>query len=147
MIGGIIEIGGKIVDKLIPDPVERDKARAKLIEQQQAGEFKELDARMSAIVAEAQSDNFLTSAARPAFMWVMYIMILSSIPFGFLFAFMPEVAEAVIVGMRNFLAMIPTEMWTVFGAGYLGYTTNRSNDKARKLGVEPKPGFLSKILG
>ena len=147
MIGGVIEIGGKIVDKLFPDPVERDKAKAKLLEVEQAGEFKELDARMSVIEAEAKSDNFLTSAARPAFMWVMYIMILSSIPFGILFAFKPEVAQAVIVGMKNFLAMIPEEMWWVFATGFLGYTANRSNDKARKLGIEPKQGLLSKILG
>ena len=147
MIGGIVEIGSKIVDKLIPDPVERDKAKAKLLEVEQAGEFKELDARYSTIEAEAKSDNFLTSAARPMFMWVMYIMILASLPAAYFYIEHPEETKQAITGMRLWLDSIPSDMWLLFGAGFLGYTTNRSNDKARKLGVEPKQGFLSKILG
>ena len=147
MIGGLIEIGGKLLDKVIPDPAERDKAKAKLIELQQAGKFKEIDARMSAIVTEAKSDNWLTSAARPMFMWVMYVMILASLPAAYFYIEYPEETKQAITGMRLWLDALPSDMWLLFGAGYLGYTTNRSNDKARKLGVETKPGFLSRILG
>ena len=35
MIGQILSIGEKIIDKVIPDPTERAKAKAALLEQQQ----------------------------------------------------------------------------------------------------------------
>ena len=94
-LGSVFDFGSKIIDKLWPDKSEAERAKLKLIELQQAGEFKEMDARFSAIVAEANSNDPWTSRARPSFMYVMYLMILAAIPMGFMFAFRPEVAMAV----------------------------------------------------
>lgn len=105
---------------------------AEMLELQQAGEFKELDARFTAIVAEANSNDPWTSRARPSFMYVMYLMILTAIPMGFLFAFRPDVAMAVTAGVKGWLAAIPEEMWWLFGAGYLGYTGSRTFEKVKK---------------
>lgn len=98
---------------------------------QQNGEFRELEERMKAIVTEASSNDPWTSRARPSFMYVMYLMILAAIPMGFLFAFKPEVAMAVTAGVKNWLQAIPEEMWWLFGAGYLGYTTTRGYEKTK----------------
>ena len=87
---------------------------------------------MSAILAEANSDDPWTSRARPSFLYVVYLMILASIPMGFLTAFNPEVALAVTNGMKDWLAAIPESMWTLFGAGYLGYTGAREFGKHSK---------------
>ena len=50
-------------------------------------------------------------------------------------------------GMQQWLAAIPTEMWALFGTGYLGYTVNREKGKQAKLGQKPKGGLLSSLFG
>ena len=130
-LGGVLGIGSKIIDKIWPDKIEAEKAKIRLLEMQQNGEFRELEERMKAIVTEASSSDPWTSRARPSFMYVLYLMILAAIPMGFLFAFRPEVAMAVTAGVKNWLQAIPEEMWWLFGAGYLGYTTTRGYEKTK----------------
>lgn len=129
IVDGLFDMGGKLIDRLFPDPTEKAKARIKLMEMQQSGELQELETRMSAIMAEAESKDPWTSRARPSFLYVMYIMILTAIPMGVLHAFNPEVASGITEGMKAWLAAIPSEMWTLFGVGYLGYAGARSLDK------------------
>ena len=131
-LGAAFEFGGKIIDKLFADKGEAERAKLELLKLQQSGELFELEKRYAAIVAEANSQDPWTSRARPSFMYVMYLMILASIPMGFLFAFRPEVAMAVTAGVKGWLAAIPEEMWWLFGAGYLGYTGSRTFEKVRK---------------
>jgi len=132
-IGAVLNFGGKVIDKIFPDPNERAAAKAKLIELQQSGELKELDVRMSAILAEANSDDKWTSRARPSFMYVMYSMILFAIPMGFLSAYSPETAKAVAEGMKSWLSSIPDGLWATFGIGYTGYSVSRSMDKKNNI--------------
>lgn len=124
-------IGGKLIDKLFPDPAEAARAKAELMRMQQDGELKELETRMSAIIAEAQSADPWTSRARPSFLYVVYVIILAAIPMGFLHAIRPEMAVGVSEGFRSWLAAIPGDMWMLFGAGYLGYTGARTLDKRK----------------
>lgn len=128
----IIGLAGQLLDKLFPDPAERAAAESKLQKLQLDGELKKVELQLSAIVMEAQSSDPWTSRARPSFMYVVYIYILAALPFGALFAFDPAIASGVTTGMNNFLMAIPGEMWTLFGAGYLGYTGARTLEK-RKL--------------
>jgi len=129
---GILNIGEKLIDKLIPDPTAKAKAKLELATLAQDGELKELETRMSAILAEANSSDPWTSRARPSFLYVIYVLILAAIPMGFLTAYNPEVAKAVTTGMQNWLAAIPDPMWQLFGAGYLGYTGAREFGKHSK---------------
>jgi len=135
LLGGIIDVGKKLIGNLFPDPEERAKAELQLQLLQQNGELQELETRLSAIVMEAKSKDPWTSRARPSFLYVMYAMILASIPMGVLHAFDPELAVGIATGMQNWLKAIPSEMWALFGAGYLGYAWNRSKDKANILGA------------
>ena len=128
---GLLGIGSKLIDKLIPDPEAAAKAKQELAVLHQNGELKELEVSMSAILAEANSEDPWTSRARPSFLYVVYVVILSGIPMGVLFAISPEVAEAVTTGFKHWLAAIPEEMWWLFGAGYLGYTGMRTLDKRK----------------
>jgi hypothetical protein len=128
-LGGVFNIGGKLIDKLFPDPAQRAQAQAELVRLQQAGELQQVEAQLSAIIAEAQSTDRWTSRARPSFLYVVYIMILAAIPMGILHAFRPDTAAAIAVGMKAWLDAIPEELWWLFGTGYLGYTGFRSMDK------------------
>lgn len=129
MVNELLEIGGKIIDRVVPDQAERDRQKMELRRMEQDGALKDLEVRMSAIVMEAQSKDPWTSRARPSFLYVMYAMILAAVPMGICSAISPSTATAIAAGMQAWLSSIPTEMWTLFGVGYLGYTGARTWDK------------------
>lgn len=135
LVSSLTDLGGKIIDKIWPDKTaqeaERNKAQLALLQMQQEGDLKLLGTQISAILAEAQSNDPWTSRARPSFLYVIYVMILMGIPMGFLSAFRPEMAGAVAAGMQKWLAAIPTELYTLFGVGYLGYTGFRGFEKMK----------------
>jgi hypothetical protein len=130
-LGAIFNMGSKIIDKFWPDKAEAERAKLELFKMQQAGELRELESSFNAIIAEAQSADPWTSRARPSFMYVMYIMILASLPMGLLFAFKPEIAMAVTAGVKSWLIAIPEELYALFGVGYVGYSVTRSYDKSK----------------
>lgn len=132
-IASLLPVVGKIIDRIFPDKAQRDEAKLAMLVAQQEGALKEAEIQMSAIVMEAQSADPWTSRARPSFMYVMYFMIVMSVPMGILHAFDPSLAVSIGAGVKGWLAALPTEMWTLFGAGYLGYGYFRSRDKAEIL--------------
>lgn len=125
----VIDSGFKLIDKLFTSDEEREQAKLQMLKMQRDGDLEELRTSMSAILAEASSNDPWTSRARPAFMYIVYVYLLLAPVFGLLFWIDPVAATAVIEGMKLFLGSIPGEMWALFGAGYLGYTHYRSQDK------------------
>ena len=123
-----------IIDKIIPDKEARARAKLELIALEGTQELKAIEARLSAIVAEAQSRDPWTSRARPSFLYVMYAMILFALPMGILAAFSAEMAQNIGAGISAYLRGLPEELYALFGTGYLGYTAARQWGKAK--GVE-----------
>ena len=130
-IGGIFNIGGKLIDKLFPNPEDKAKAQLELMRLQQAGELDEMKTQLSAILAEAQSPDPWTSRARPSFLYVVYVMLLWSIPMGVMFVFAPEAAGRFTEGFKAWLSAIPEPVLALFGSVMLGYTAGRSWEKVR----------------
>jgi hypothetical protein len=71
-LDALLNIGGKILDKVFPDPAQAEQAKLKLLEMQQNGEL----AKINADIAEAQeitkrweadmsSDSWLSKNIRP----------------------------------------------------------------------------------
>ena len=114
-----------IIDKIIPDKAARERAKLELIKLEGSQEMELLQTRLSAIVAEANSTDPWTSRARPSFLYVMYAIILWSVPMGMLAAFRPDTASAVATGMNAYLNGLPEPLYALFGTGYLGYTVAR----------------------
>lgn len=127
----LIEIGGRIIDKLIPDPEAKARAQLELIRLQQEGAFKEIEVRMSAIIAEANSVDPWTSRARPSFLYVVYVMLLFSLPMGLVAAISPDTAAAVAEGMKTWLSAIPDSIVELFQWVMLGYVGARSVEKVK----------------
>ena len=121
----------KLLDKIIPDPQARDKAKLELLKLQGDQEMQNIGAQMQAIVAEAQSADPWTSRARPSFLYVMYALLLWSIPMGLIAAVNPAMAQGIANGMTAYLRGIPEELYALFGTGYLGYTAARAWGKAK----------------
>jgi hypothetical protein len=131
LLDGIIGPVASIIDKIIPDPKARDAAKLKLIELQNSQEMEATRTQLSAILAEAQSTDPWTSRARPAFLYVMYALLLWSIPMGLIAAIRPAMADGIAHGMTAYLNGIPEPLYALFGTGYLGYTVARSWGKAK----------------
>lgn len=76
-IGSIFDFGSKVIDKIFPDPAQRDAAKLELLKQQQAGEFKEIETalaiaqgQMGINQTEAASSDFFRGGWRPFVGWV-----------------------------------------------------------------------------
>ena len=134
LIEGLIGPIAKIIDKIIPDPEARDRAKLELLKLEGSQDMEAMRTQLSAILAEAQSADPWTSRARPSFLYVIYALLLWSIPMGLIAASRPEMAEAIARGMNAYLAGIPEPLYALFGTGYLGYTAARAWGKAK--GVE-----------
>jgi hypothetical protein len=130
-ISGLFGIGGKLIDKLFPDPEQKAKAQLELLRMQQAGELEEMKTQLSAIVAEAQSADPWTSRARPSFLYVVYVLLLWSIPMGVLTIFRPEAATAFTHGFQAWMGAIPDSILTLFGTVMTGYVIGRSWEKVK----------------
>ena len=94
-IGALLEVGGKILDKVIPDPEAKAKAQAALMEMQQKGELAQLQADMNEqdnltkrMEADMKSDSWLSKNIRP--MTLVFIL-LTYTAFGLMSAWDLEV--------------------------------------------------------
>jgi len=123
-----------LIDKLIPDPAAREKAKLQLMQEEGQQALQEIQAQLSPILAEAQSADPWTSRARPSFMYVIYVLLLASLPMGVLFAYDVTLAKNVTAGFQSWLSAIPEPIINLFGMGYLGYTGARSFEKWRGTG-------------
>ena len=132
LVGGIFEIGKSLIDKLLPNPEAKAKAQMDLLVLQQNGDLKELETRMSAILAEASSADPWTSRARPSFLYVFYAIILMMVVVApVIGVFHPAAMDAFFANVGKGFAAIPEEMWWAFTAGYLGYAGARTFEKRK----------------
>ena len=120
VIGGLFDIGAKLIDRLFPDQVARDKAKVELLTMQANGELEELKVRMSAIVAEAQSDSWLASNWRPLTMLSFVFIIFNNwVLYPYFKAF----------GLPVIYLEVPINVWDIIEVGLGGYVIGRSGEK------------------
>ncbi len=77
VVDSIVQVVGSIINKIIPDPQAQVQAQLQLLQLQQAGEFKEIDARLAEMTAqtdinkiEAANASVFVSGWRPFMGWV-----------------------------------------------------------------------------
>lgn len=131
VIDGIFNLGTELIKRVFPGKTEQDKAQLALLALQQEGKLDELKISMSAILAEAQSNDPWTSRARPSFMYVIYTMLLFGIPMGFISAWSPTTAVDISNGFKLWLTAIPSDLYALFGVGYVGYAGFRTYEKGK----------------
>ena len=117
-ITAALNIGGKIIDKLFPDPAERDKAKLQLLEMQQRGELAEFAARADIVKTEAASDHWLAATWRPVLMLTFGALIVARW-FGWA---APNLSEAEYI-----------KLWDIVELGLGGYVIGRSVEKTAPL--------------
>jgi hypothetical protein len=130
-ISAIAGTVGTIIDKLWPDAGEREKAKLEFARMHMNGELDQMKTQLSAIIADSQSADPWTSRARPSFLYVVYVLLLWSIPMGVLTIFAPEAASKFTAGFSAWLAAIPDPILQLFGVVMTGYVLGRSWEKVR----------------
>jgi hypothetical protein len=131
LVDALIAPVAALLDKLIPDPRAREAARLELARLDGSQELALLKTQLAAIVAEAGSTDPWTSRARPAFLYVMYVLFLWALPMGLIAAVQPQMATAISQGMTVYLNALPEPLYALFGTGYLGYTAARQWGKVK----------------
>ena len=119
-IAEMAALGSKILERVVPGGAEAEKAKLALAELVQSGELQQLATSAQIRLADAKSGDVLAARARPWFLYIMYIMMVASIPMGICEAINPSIAKAIELGMTNWFKAIPIELWLFFGAAYTG---------------------------
>lgn len=122
----ILEIGAKLLDKVIPDKDAREKAQAELIKASQDQDFQLSLAQIKVNEEEAKSDSLFKSGWRPSIGWTC------SIAFILHFVAFP-VINFIIVGLGYKEVVISFDMatlMTVLG-GLLGIGGLRTYEKLK----------------
>jgi len=133
-IGSALEFGGKLLDRIFPDPAQRDAAKLELFKAQQAGEFKELDqafelakAQIGVNAVEASSSSAFVAGARPFILWMC------GISFSYV-ALVEPVARFVAVVMFGYSGTFPvidTSLTMQVLLGLLGLGALRTTEKIK----------------
>ncbi len=123
LLGAALSLGTTLIERLFPDPEQRDKAKLQLIALEQAGDLKELDASMAVIVAEASSTNILAASWRPITMLTFVVIIANNyILYPYLSLFWTDAPKLV----------LPPDLWDLLKIGLGGYVVGRSSEKVMK---------------
>lgn len=76
-VGGVVEVIGRVIDKIIPDPAAKAAAALELAKLQQSGELQQMAMNVQLVQAqtdtnkvEAASQNFFVAGWRPAIGWI-----------------------------------------------------------------------------
>lgn len=113
-ITAALDVGGKIIDRLWPDPTQRDQARLALMEMAQKGELAEITGRAEIVKTEASSEHWLAANWRPILMLTFGGLIVARW-FGWA---APNLTEA------EYL-----KLWSIVEVGIGGYVVGRSVEK------------------
>jgi len=117
MILDIIQIGAKLLDKIIPDPEQREKAKLELMKQDQAGNLKEIRSSMKVVLGEINGHSWLQRNWRPVTM-LTFVGLIVAKWLGFT---APGVTEA-----------IELQLLEIIKVGLGGYIVGRSVEKGIK---------------
>lgn len=132
LIGGLLEAGLKVLDKVIPDPAAKAQAQVELLKLQQAGEFKQLEADLQLALAQAKineieagSTDPFKSGWRPAAGWVCVA--------GLAYQFLFQPLAAWSGGIHGWAPPPVLELGDLYGLlfGMLGLGAYRSFEKTK----------------
>lgn len=132
MFATILPFVFSLIDRFLPDEAARQAAKLEIMKAENQQALQEMQASLSAILVEAGSTDPWTSRARPAFLYVMYAIIILCVVGGIVGVWFPGETNAAASGVSALLKALPPELYNLFGLGYLGYTGARSFDKWQK---------------
>ena len=109
-----LDVGGKLIDRLWPDPAQAAQAKMQLLEMAQKGELAQLTASAEIVKAEAASNHWLAANWRPILMLTFGALIVARW-FGW---------AAPNLSVEEYL-----KLWDIVQLGIGGYVVGRSVEK------------------
>ena len=75
-VTAVLDIGGKLIDRMWPDPAQAATAKLELIKLQQSGDLAQMTGQLEINKIEAASNSTFVSGWRPAIGWVCALALL-----------------------------------------------------------------------
>lgn len=69
-VTAILDVGGKVIDRIWPDPTLAAQAKLELFKLQQSGELAQITGQMDINKTEAANASVFVSGGRPFIMWI-----------------------------------------------------------------------------
>lgn len=125
LTGPLIEIAGKVIDRVILDKAARAEAKAKLTNEILKNEADFAEAAARVIVAEAEGHSWMQRNWRPSLMFtIMGLLVWNGVCAPIITA-----AFQIELPLLQAWSAIPAEMWTLLTIGVGGYIAGRSGEK------------------
>ena len=125
-ISAVLDIGGKLIDRMWPDPVKAAEAKLALVTLQQKGELDEIMGQLEINKIEAANPSIFVSGWRPAVGWIC------TIGLGMQFMVLPLVTwTALIFGKALVLPPLDLGFLVTMLGGILGIGGLRSYEKTK----------------
>ena len=123
-ISAVLDVGSKLIDKLIPDPKQKADALLKLKELEQSGDLAVIAGQNEINKAEATSPVTFISGWRPMVGWVCAAALAFQLVLGPLLTWLSQ-----LVGHPVTPPMLQTELLTTLLVGMLGLGGMRTVEK------------------
>lgn len=130
-VSAALDIGGRLIDRLWPDPAQRDAAKLELMKMTQTGELARLaaetdlaKAQIATNTAEATNPNLFVSGWRPMVGWVCATGLLSQFLLRPVAMFLANLSHHPV----DFPSLDMGTLLTLL-AGMLGFGAMRMNEK------------------
>lgn len=130
-VTALLDIGGKVIDKIWPDPVQANAAKLELFRLQQSGELAQMTGQLSVNQEEAKSSSIFIAGWRPFVGWVCGVAFANNFVVGPLAMFIARLVGNPV----DFPTLALSEMMPVL-LGMLGLGAYRTYEK--RTGVEDK---------
>lgn len=123
LITSLLPVVGNVLDRVLPDTVEKDKVKAELQAQmlQHSSEIEK--AAASVVVAEAKGESWLQRNWRPVTMMSFVVIIINN------YIAVPWLQT---LGLPAVSLDIPPDMWSLLQIGIGGYIVSRGAEKGIK---------------
>jgi hypothetical protein len=132
ILGGLLDAGLRILDKVIPDPQAKAQAQLELLKLQQAGEFRQMEADLQLALAQTEINKVEAAAPdafrggwRPAAGWVCVA--------GLAYQFLFQPLAAWSSGIQGWPAPPVLQLGDLYGLlfGMLGLGAYRSVERVK----------------
>ena len=117
-ISAALDIGGKLIDRLWPDPVQANAAKLELLKLQQSGELAQITGQLEINKVEAANPNVFVSGWRPFIGWICGVgLCYQFLIYPILIAYVPKIQQ---LDMGTLITLL---------GGLLGLGTMRTVEK------------------
>lgn len=125
LLGPVLEFGGKLIDRLIPDKTEQERAKLELIRDAAQGDLKIVLAQLEINAREAAHPSLFVSGGRPAFMWI------GAVGFGYATIIQPLLSWFALIKGWPAPPVVNIDLLWVVITGLLGIGGLRTVDKIK----------------